>query len=98
TVHCGAFSPDGHLLVSVSDDHTARLWDLATGSLLVGSAPAGRSDRRFLAPGDVPSPDGKWVLRVEEQTARFIDPATGSERGPRLNHGARIRFAAFSAD
>jgi WD40 repeat protein len=31
SAYCVAFSPDGHFLATCSRDHTARVWDLATG-------------------------------------------------------------------
>ena len=33
-VRHAAFSPDGKLVVTASDDKTARLWEVATGQML----------------------------------------------------------------
>src|SRR5262249_9511771 len=47
------------------------------------------------------SPDGKLVLAGDADGAAYlIDPATGSETGPLLNHPetTAIRFIAFSPD
>ncbi len=33
-VNTVAFTPDGHMVVSTSVDHTVRVWDFATGTLV----------------------------------------------------------------
>ncbi len=68
------FSPDGRLLVSASDDGTARLWDLRNGS------PAGPPLRHPAAVSAAFfSPDGRRVATTcVDGSARTWDTATGS--------------------
>jgi WD40 repeat protein len=103
-----AFSPDGKHLLSASggnreggkwsegEDHTFRLWDLATG----------KEVRRFGEPMDWAlcgafSPDGKLIAtgtRNKDPSVRLWDPATGKEVKRLTGHGAGVRSVSFSPD
>ena len=73
-----AFSPDGRLALSGSNDKTARLWNVATG----------KEVRRFLIPSDWAtgvtavafSPDGRMVLTGSDDGMLILwDAATGQQ-------------------
>jgi WD40 repeat protein len=74
-VNTVAFSPDGRLLVTSSDDHTAMVWDIHSRrqiALLRGhTKPVTRA---------IFSPDGAVVATVsDDHTARVWDPRTGKQ-------------------
>jgi WD40 repeat protein/serine/threonine protein kinase len=67
-----AFSPDGHRLLTVSHDKTAKVWDVSTGKVFV-SLPAGTT----LWYGTF-SPDGRQVVTVgDDGLGRIWDSQTG---------------------
>ena len=66
------FSPDGRLLVTASDDHDARTWDVATGRLLHVLR-----GHFFPVRSASFSPDGRWVVTASQFTARLWDAGTG---------------------
>ena len=88
-----AFSPDGTLLATASNDDTARTWDAATGQpappspdTRTGSAPW-RSHPT--APSSPPHPT---------TTARTWDAATGNHRTTLTGHNGHVNAVAFSPD
>jgi len=89
-----AFSPDGLLLASGSEDRTIRLWSVATGKTLrtLNGHLAAINSVAF-------SPDGKTLASgSSDQTVRLWDAGTGQQIHSLTGHSALVNSVAFSPD
>jgi WD40 repeat protein len=94
SVNTAWFSPDGSRVVTASDDHTARIWDAATGApmAVLRGHDAGVDEASFSADG------ARVVTASQDNTARIWDAATGQEMTVLRGHSGRVRTARFSPD
>jgi WD40 repeat protein len=89
-----AFSPDGAEILTGSDDSTAKLWDVTTGSEL--RTFRGHSDR---VASVAFAPDGKRIITGSaDGTARIWDVATGNLVRTLTPCASPISAVAFSPD
>lgn len=89
-----AFSPDGQLIVSASDDGTVRLLDAITGI----------EQRTFLGHANNITavtflPDGRLLASASDDgTVRLLDTITGIEQRTFQGHSNQVTAVAFSPD
>jgi WD40 repeat protein len=94
-VNSSSFSPDGTRIVTASDDHTARIWDAASGKP-IGEPLRGHSDKVNSASF---SPDGMHIVTAsDDHTVRIWDATSGKPIGEPLSRDDKVLGAGFSPD
>ncbi|MGD0111941.1 MAG: AAA-like domain-containing protein [Armatimonadota bacterium] len=86
-------SRDSRLVVTASDDKTARVWDVASGNAV--GPPMRHSGPVAMAAF---SPDGRRVATVSAGTARVWEVRSGKQVIPPLKHAGPVIRVAFSPD
>ncbi len=89
-----AFSPDGTSLASAADDHTIKLWDVATGG-----ERATLEGHGSLVTAVVSSPDGAMLASAGfDGTIRLWKAESGELLATLRGHADPVRTVAFSPD
>jgi WD40 repeat protein len=93
-VNCVAFSPDGKLVLTGSEDGTARLWETGSGQQ-VGTLEGHSESVRSVAF----SPDGKLILTGSyDGTTHSWETGSGQHLGTLKGHSSLVNSVAFSPD
>jgi len=88
-----AFSPDGHIVLTLNTDGIIRVWDARSGQEIreMSSQAVGQSNL-------VVSPDGRDVAAGNGNTARLWDVTTGEQIQELVGHAEVITSIAYSPD
>jgi len=93
-VHGVVFSPDAHRLATASADLSARLWDVAKGTLLSPAIVHKEAVRAIAI-----SPDGRLVATASDDGVLLRwDAMTGAPVGRPVRHDAPVIAVRFSPD
>lgn len=100
SVNAVAFSADGTVLASASDDHTVRLWDVATGKQNGQPLEGHTAGVHGVAFSPRASPDGPLLASASNDgSLRLWDTATGLPHGaPLTEQPTPVGDVAFSPD
>ena len=94
SVNAVTFSPDGRRLATVSDDRTARLWDMAKGALLSSPIRHENTIRAITFSQD----GGMLATASDDGMVRRWDGMTGAAVGGPIRHDAPVTAVRFSPD
>lgn len=92
-VNSAELSPDGSLVLTASEDGTARLWDAATGEKLrrIEREPRGIGWATF-------STNGRLIATAQEKTVRIRNARTGERLVEMRGHNDWVVFVQFRRD
>jgi WD40 repeat protein len=87
-----AFNTDGQRLLTTSDDKSAKVWDVATGDLLMTL-----DGHTGIVSKGIYSPDGVWIVTAgNDGTIRFWDSRTGLLANTLTDHTSPVITLAYS--
>ncbi|MFN7999598.1 MAG: WD40 repeat domain-containing protein [Acidobacteriota bacterium] len=93
-VTSAAYSPDGRFIVTASFDKTARVWNAASGQVVVEL-----KGHAAYVTNAVYSPDGRFIVTTsDDQTARVWNAASGQVVVELKGHADEVNCTAYSPD